>query len=309
MSDEIRLVGLRAVGHHGVFPEEKRDGQEFIVDVVLHTDLRAAGTRDDLSETIHYGEVAEDVVARIIGPSYDLIEALAERIAEDALARDRVEAVEVTVHKPSAPIPHHFSDVLVHVRRERDVPVVIALGANLGDPVRTLTAAVRDLCELPGLTPDAVSPLVETDPVGGPDQPVYLNAVLLARTSLAPGRLLAALHTVEARHGRVRDIRWGARTLDLDLVQYGTPGSVTEVLGDEPQLRLPHPRAHERAFVLRPWHAVDPAAVLRLPSAAAGQGDLPPTTFAAGPVRRVSEVLADLDEAGVRVGPAWDPLR
>lgn len=309
MSDEIRLVGLRAVGHHGVFPEEKRDGQEFIVDVVLHTDLRAAGTRDDLSETIHYGEVAEDVVARITGPSYDLIEALAERIAEDALARDRVEAVEVTVHKPSAPIPHHFSDVLVHVRRERDVPVVIALGANLGDPVRTLTAAVRDLCELPGLTPDAVSPLVETDPVGGPDQPVYLNAVLLARTSLAPGRLLAALHTVEARHGRVRDIRWGARTLDLDLVQYGTPGSVTEVLGDEPQLRLPHPRAHERAFVLRPWHAVDPAAVLRLPSAAAGQGDLPPTTFAAGPVRRVSEVLADLDEAGVRVGPAWDPLR
>lgn len=309
MSDEIRLVGLRAVGHHGVFPEEKRDGQEFIVDVVLHTDLRAAGTRDDLSETIHYGEVAEDVVARIIGPSYDLIEALAERIAEDALARDRVEAVEVTVHKPSAPIPHHFSDVLVHVRRERDVPVVIALGANLGDPVRTLTAAVRDLCDIPGLTPDAVSPLVETDPVGGPDQPVYLNAVLLARTSLAPGRLLAALHGVEARHGRVRDIRWGARTLDLDLVQYGTPGSATEVLGDEPQLRLPHPRAHERAFVLRPWHAVDPAAVLRLPSAAAGQGDLPPTTFAAGPVRRVSEVLADLDEAGVRVGPAWDPLR
>ena len=309
MSDEIRLVGLRAVGHHGVFPEEKRDGQEFIVDVVLHTDLRAAGTRDDLSETIHYGEVAEDVVARIIGPSYDLIEALAERIAEDALARDRVEAVEVTVHKPSAPIPHHFSDVLVHVRRERDVPVVIALGANLGDPVRTLTAAVRDLCDIPGLTPDAVSPLVETDPVGGPDQPVYLNAVLLARTSLAPGRLLAALHTVEARHGRVRDIRWGARTLDLDLVQYGTPGSATEVLGDEPQLRLPHPRAHERAFVLRPWHAVDPAAVLRLPSAAAGLGDLPPTTFAAGPVRRVSEVLTDLDEAGVRVGPAWDPLR
>lgn len=309
MSDEIRLVGLRAVGHHGVFPEEKRDGQEFIVDVVLRTDLRAAGTRDDLSETIHYGEVAEDVVARIIGPSYDLIEALAERIAEDALARDRVEAVEVTVHKPSAPIPHHFSDVLVHVRRERDVPVVIALGANLGDPVRTLTEAVRDLRDIPGLTPDAVSPLVETDPVGGPDQPVYLNAVLLARTALAPGRLLAALHAVEARHGRVRDIRWGARTLDLDLVQYGTPGSATEVLGDEPQLRLPHPRAHERAFVLRPWHAVDPAAVLRLPSAAAGQGDLPPTTFAAGPVRRVSEVLADLDEAGVRVGPAWDPLR
>lgn len=188
MSDEIRLIGLRAVGHHGVFPDEKRNGQEFIVDVVLHTDLRAAGATDDLSETIHYGEVADDVVARITGPSYDLIEALAERIAEDALARDRVAAVEVTVHKPSAPIPHHFSDVLVHVRRERDVPVVIALGANLSDPARTLAAAVHDLREVSGLTPVAVSPLVETDPVGGPDQPVYLNAVLLARTSLAPDR-------------------------------------------------------------------------------------------------------------------------
>ncbi len=309
MSDEIRLIGLRAIGHHGVFPEEKRNGQEFIVDVVLHTDLRAAGASDDLSETIHYGEVADDVVARITGPSYDLIEALAERIAEDALARDRVAAVEVTVHKPGAPIPHHFSDVLVQVRRERDVPVVIALGANLGDPARTLTAAIHDLRDVPGLTPVAVSPLVETDPVGGPDQPVYLNAVLLARTSLAPSPLLAALHAVEGRHGRVRDIRWGARTLDLDLVQYGTPGSSSEVLGDEPELRLPHPRAHERAFVLRPWHAVDPAAVLRVPGTAVGQGDQAPASFAGGPLRRVSDVLADLDEAGVRVGPAWDPLR
>ena len=139
------------------------------------------------------------------------------------------------------------------------------------------------------------------------ENPLGFNGYYLA--SLAPGPLLAALHAVEGRHGRVRDIRWGARTLDLDLVQYGTPGSSSEVLGDEPELRLPHPRAHERAFVLRPWHAVDPAAVLRVPGTAVGQGDQAPASFAGGPVRRVSDVLADLDEAGVRVGPAWDPLR
>jgi dihydroneopterin aldolase/2-amino-4-hydroxy-6-hydroxymethyldihydropteridine diphosphokinase len=309
MSDEIRVVGIRARGRHGVFPEERRDGQEFVVDVTLTADLRAAGESDDLAATVDYSQVAEDVVARVTGPAYDLIESLAERIAEDALTRDLVAAVEVTVHKPQAPIRHTFGDVFVRVRRERDVPVVIALGANLGDPVRTLTAAIHDLRALPGLSPVAISPLVETDPVGGPDQPVYLNAVLLARTSLAPGPLLAAMHTVEARHGRVRDIRWGARTLDLDLVQYGVPGTPSEVVRDEATLRLPHPRAHERAFVLRPWHAVDPQAVVRVPSDAVGLARPVRGALGDGPVRRVSDVLGELDEAGVRVGPAWDPLR
>lgn len=143
--------------------------------------------------------------------------------------------------------------------------VVIAVGANLGDRAATLADAVAALGALEGVEVTATSPVVTTAPVGGPDQPDYLNAVVLARTTLAPAALLAALHALEAAHGRERVVRWGARTLDLDLVAYGDPGEDDEVVQDDPALTLPHPRAHERAFVLAPWAAADPHARLRLP--------------------------------------------
>jgi dihydroneopterin aldolase/2-amino-4-hydroxy-6-hydroxymethyldihydropteridine diphosphokinase len=281
--DRIVLTGVRAVGYHGVLPEERRDGQEFVVDVVVETDLRPAGESDDLADTVSYAQVANDVVRRVTGDPYSLIEALAGRIAADVLARDRVEAVEVVVHKPQAPVGHEFGDVAVSVRRERRVPVVIALGSNLGDRRATLARAVRDLADMSGFRLDRVSPVVETDPVGGPEQAAYLNAVALGVSSRAPGALLDDLHAIEARHGRVRDVRWGPRTLDLDVVQVGTPGTPDEVRSSDPDLILPHPRAHERAFVLVPWLAADEAASLRV-----GEG-----------VRRVSDLVEAIDVSGV----------
>ncbi|KRE37407.1 2-amino-4-hydroxy-6-hydroxymethyldihydropteridine pyrophosphokinase [Janibacter sp. Soil728] len=262
MSDRISLLGVRARGFHGVLADEKRDGQDFVIDVVLHIDLLPAGTTDDLALTINYAEVGADVVRRIEGPSLDLIESLAEQVAGDALSRPGVRSVEVTVHKPSAPVGVPFGDVAVTIERTRAVPVVIALGANLGDAPGTLQRAIDDLG-------DAVqsvrrAPFVSTDPVGGPDQPRYTNTVLLATTALAPHELLARLHAVEARHGRVREVRWGARTLDLDLIQYGDPASGADVVSDDLLLTLPHPRAHQRGFVLQPWSRVDPDAVLRV---------------------------------------------
>ncbi|UUZ44219.1 2-amino-4-hydroxy-6-hydroxymethyldihydropteridine diphosphokinase [Janibacter limosus] len=275
MSDRISLLGVRARGFHGVLADEKRDGRDFVVDVVLHVDLAPAGTTDDPALTINYAEVGADVVRRIEGPSLDLIESLAEQVAADALVRPGVRAVEVTVHKPSAPVGVPFGDVAVTIERTRAVPVVIALGANLGDAPRTLQSAIDDLG-------DAVqsvrrAPFVSTDPVGGPDQPRYTNTVVLATTALAPHELLARLHAVEARHGRVREVRWGARTLDLDLIQYGDPASGTDVRCDDSVLTLPHPRAHERGFVLQPWSRVDPDAVLRV-----GDRVVPVTELLAG---------------------------
>ncbi len=143
--------------------------------------------------------------------------------------------------------------------------VVLALGANLGDRVATLTAAVSDLGAVPGLSVTAVSDLVVTAPVGGPPQPDYVNAVVLAATTLGPPSLLAATRAIEAAHGRERSVRWGPRTLDIDLIAYGSPGDADEVTSSDPVLTLPHPRAHQRAFVLGPWAQVDPAARLRLP--------------------------------------------
>ena len=270
--DQISLTGVRARGFHGVLAEEKRDGQEFVVDVILHLDLQPAGTRDDLELTVNYAEVGADVVARIEGPSLDLIESLAEQIAGDALGRPGVHAVEVTVHKPSAPVGVPFGDVAVTIERRRAVPVVIALGANLGNAEDRLDRAVDALAV--DLEHVRRAPFVTTDPVGGPDQPRYINSVVLATTALPPEALLASLHAVEARHGRVREIRWGARTLDLDLIQYGDPATGSDIVSDDPHLSLPHPRAHERGFVLAPWARVDPDARLRVNGEAVSIADL-----------------------------------
>jgi dihydroneopterin aldolase/2-amino-4-hydroxy-6-hydroxymethyldihydropteridine diphosphokinase len=136
------------------------------------------------------------------------------------------------------------------------VDVVIALGANLGPAQETLRQAVHDLAATPGLEIVQVSPLARTAPVGGPEQPDFLNAVVLARTTLAPRELLHAAQRIEQGHGRERHEHWGPRTLDVDLVVYGGVLAVTD------DLELPHPRAHERAFVLQPWAEVDPHAVL-----------------------------------------------
>jgi dihydroneopterin aldolase/2-amino-4-hydroxy-6-hydroxymethyldihydropteridine diphosphokinase len=289
MTDRIHLRGVEAFGYHGVLPDEKRDGQPFVVDVVMALDLAAAGASDALDDTVSYAEVAGEVVARITGPSFDLIERLAEVIAADVLDHSRVDAVTVTVHKPQAPVGHPFTDVAVEVERARGLPVVVALGANLGDARSTLERAVGALAGLPGMRVRAISPLVETDPVGGPEQPAYLNAVLVGDSTLAPEDLLRRLHHIEAEHGRTREIRWGARTLDLDLIQVGRPGSPSEICRDDAEITLPHPRAHERGFVLVPWAQADPAATVRT-----AQG-----------VRPVADVVAELDTSGVRPGPDW----
>jgi len=117
--DRITLSGVTAVGHHGVFDFERRDGQPFVVDAVLHLDFTAAAASDDVLDTAHYGEVAECIRGWITGTPLNLIEALAVRIADDVLARFRVAAVDITVHKPKAPIQVDFGDVAVSVHRDR----------------------------------------------------------------------------------------------------------------------------------------------------------------------------------------------
>lgn len=117
--DRITLSGVTAIGHHGVFEREKSDGQPFIVDAVLFTDVRPASANDELDQTANYAEVAEAIKAMITGEPFDLIETLAERTAQKLLAGFPVAAVEITVHKPKAPIQVPFGDVSVTVYREQ----------------------------------------------------------------------------------------------------------------------------------------------------------------------------------------------
>jgi 2-amino-4-hydroxy-6-hydroxymethyldihydropteridine diphosphokinase len=132
----------------------------------------------------------------------------------------------------------------------------LALGANIGDPRVTLREALAGLAANPAVRVDGVSSLWRTAAVGGPEQPDYLNAVVLVDTDLDGWALLALAHELEEVAGRVREVRWGPRTLDVDLLAVG------DERREDPELTLPHPRAHERSFVLEPWAEVDPGFVL-----------------------------------------------
>ncbi|PDP85981.1 2-amino-4-hydroxy-6-hydroxymethyldihydropteridine pyrophosphokinase [Glycomyces fuscus] len=262
MPDRVALRGLRARGHHGVFDFERREGQDFVVDAVLYLDTAPAAASDDVGDTVHYGLLADRLVAIVTGEPVNLIETLAERLARECLAEPLVERAEVTVHKPSAPIEHEFADVAVTVVRERREPsgrrAVLSLGSNLGDRMATLQGAVDALLDgADAPVPVAVSPVYETAPVGGPEQGAFLNAVLVVDADGPPRALLERAHAVERAFDRVREVRWGPRTLDVDVIVFG------DVRDDDPELTLPHPRAHQRGFVLRPWLDADPGA--RLP--------------------------------------------
>ncbi|MGL4173014.1 MAG: 2-amino-4-hydroxy-6-hydroxymethyldihydropteridine diphosphokinase [Actinomycetota bacterium] len=138
--------------------------------------------------------------------------------------------------------------------------VVLALGTNLGDRWAIMRSAVKTLEDAPELEVTAVSDVVATHPVGGPEQPDYLNAIVLTQTDLAPVDVLALCHRIEAAHERERSVRWGPRTLDIDLITYSR--NAIPFHSDDPNLTLPHPRAAHRAFVLVPWSLVAPTATL-----------------------------------------------
>lgn len=262
--DTITLTGVTATGFHGVYPDERRDGQRFVVDAVLHLDLAPAAASDDVADTVHYGELADDLVAAIERDPVDLIETLAERLADVCLAREGVHRVSITVHKPEAPIAVPFGDVAVTLTRDaRPTRAVVALGANLGDRIAALDDALVALAALPATQVVACSrwhDSIALTPDGpDPSKPGYLNGVALVDTALAPTHLLHHLLRIEREHGRDRSDgvkRWADRTLDLDLIQFG------DVTRDDARLTLPHPRAHEREFVLEPWLEIDPDARL-----------------------------------------------
>jgi 2-amino-4-hydroxy-6-hydroxymethyldihydropteridine diphosphokinase len=151
---------------------------------------------------------------------------------------DKVDAADTTLHNPKR--------------------AVISLGSTLANRLETLQGAVDALADTPGLRVKGVSPVYETEPWGVEpgSQPSYFNAVVVLKTTLPPSSLLERAHAVEEAFHRVRDERWGARTLDVDIVAYA------DVVSDDPVLTLPHPRAHERAFVLAPWLDLDPEALL-----------------------------------------------
>lgn len=250
--DEIRIDNLEIFAHHGVFPEEKERGQYFYVNLVLYTDLRLAGKRDDLKLSTDYGDVSLFLEQQLTGRTFDLIEAAAEAAAEAILLRyPLVRELELELRKPSAPIPMRFDSVSVKLRRGWH-QAYIAFGSNLGDRRAYIDNAIKALKEDERNRVEKVSAILETRPYGGVEQGDFLNGVLKLDTLYTPGELLDKLHELEQEAGRERTIHWGPRTLDLDILLYD------RLVYEDKDLILPHPDMQNRDFVLRPMAELAP---------------------------------------------------
>ncbi len=250
--DEIHIRGLDVFAHHGVFPEETRLGQHFIVNAVLYTDTRRAGLTDALEQTTNYGEVCQEITRFLQDHTWKLLEAAAEHTAQYLLQRfPLLSAVDLELEKPQAPIGLPFDTVSVKIHRGWR-RAYVALGSNLGDKRGYIQGALDGLRQNPQMRVGRCSTFIPTAPYGGVEQDDFLNGAVELDTLLNPWELLDELHRLEQLAGRERKIHWGPRTLDLDILLYDS-----EVIRSQ-DLTIPHPDKTNRAFVLEPMAAIAP---------------------------------------------------
>lgn len=244
--DHITIEKLKIFAHHGVFEHETVNGQNFYVNAKLYLDTEYAGISDDLDRSVDYSQVCRLIETVMTRRNYQLIEAAAQAIAAAILQEYAlVESVEIELCKPEAPIGMEFGNVSVTIRRAWHT-ALIALGSNMGDSRRLIGDALETLRASEYIKELRSSSLIVTKPYGYTEQADFLNGAALCRTLLSPQALLRLLQSVEQNAGRVRDIHWGPRTLDLDLIFYD------DAVIRTPTLTVPHPDMHNRDFVLRP---------------------------------------------------------
>ena len=250
--DKIHIKDLEIIGFHGAIPEEKVLGQKFVLSFELDVDLRQAGKNDDLTKTVHYGELAQKVEEEFTKTSYDLIEKAAEEICEFVLLNyPLVKKVKLLLKKPWAPTRKHVEYVAVEIERKWN-KVYIAAGSNLGDKKETLKEAIDKIDKRKDCVVTKVSNFYTTDPVGYEDQDQFVNCVFEIDTLQTPSELMDTLLEVEKDFKRERIIRWGPRTLDLDIIFYD------DIISYDEHILIPHPRAHERQFVMKPMCDINP---------------------------------------------------
>lgn len=251
-TDEIHIDNLEVYAHHGVFPEEKRKGQLFVVNLVLYTDTRPAGQRDELALSTHYGEVCHLVTEWMQGHTYDLIETVAETVAEQVLLHyPLVQALDVEICKPEAPIGLPFGSVSVRIHRGWH-RAYIALGSNMGEREKYLQMGVDAMGGREDIRLKKVSSWRQTAPYGGVEQADFLNGAMEIETLLTPLELLELLHEAEQAADRKREVHWGPRTLDLDILLYD------DLVMESEELTIPHADMRNRDFVLGPMAEIAP---------------------------------------------------
>lgn len=250
--DEIRIELLEVYAYHGVFPEERRKGQPFLVNAVLYTSAREAGKTDQLGDSTDYGDVCRFVTEWMENNTCNLIEAVAERLAREILLRyDLVCGIDLEIRKPEAPIEQPFGCVSVKIHREWH-RAYLGVGSNMGDRRQYIQDGIQALREHPLINVRRVTDLITTKPYGGVEQEDFLNGAIEVETLLAPHELLDALHEIEAAADRVRELRWGPRTLDLDILFYD------KLVYEDSDLVIPHQDMENRSFVLEPLRMLAP---------------------------------------------------
>ena len=250
--DEIRIENLEVYAYHGVYEEENRMGQPFFINMVLYSSLREAGKTDALEKSTNYGEVCHFVNDWMKAHTVKLIETVAEELAKGILHKfPLIESLDIEVRKPEAPVGLPFDCVSVKLHRGWHTAYV-AIGSNLGDKENYMEVGINALKEAEDVRVIKVADVIATKPYGVEEQPDFLNSVIEIQTLLSPQELLDTLHEIENQAGRERTLRWGPRTLDLDIIFYDDLVMETETL------IIPHVDMENREFVLEPMVQLAP---------------------------------------------------
>ena len=250
--DRIIIDNLETYAYHGVFPEENKAGQSFYFDVVLYTDIEQAGKQDDLQLSTDYGEVCHFINDWMENNTYKLIETVAEKLCEEILNKfPAVEALEMKISKPEAPVGLPFDNVCVNILRGWH-QVYLSVGSNMGDKEKYITDAIEAIKRHPLIKDVEISTLLVTKPYGGVEQEDFVNGAIALKTQMSPKTLLSFLNELEALANRVREVHWGPRTLDLDIVFYD------KLVYEDKDLIIPHVDMENRFFVLKPLSELAP---------------------------------------------------
>lgn len=250
--DKIYVKDLEVYAFHGVNQQEKDMGQRFLISLELSISLNEAGESDDLRKTVNYAELCFDVEKNFKQDKFDLIEKAAEELAKCILLNyELVTGVKVKIKKPWAPIGKPIDYAAVEIERKWHT-AYIAIGSNIGNKEENLNSAIELINSSETTKVVKVSKFYETKPVGYLDQDSFLNGALEIKTLLTPNKLIEFLLEKEKDLKRERMIKWGPRTIDLDVLLYDN------LITCDENIIVPHPRMHERLFVLKPLSDIAP---------------------------------------------------
>lgn len=253
--DKIYIEDLEIFANHGVFNEENVLGQKFLISLELDIDLREAGKTDDLAKTINYGELCWAVEEEFKKENYNLLEKCSEKVCEYILVKyEQVKGVKIKLKKPWAPIGKPLKYAAVEMERKKHT-AYIGVGSNMGDKTENIDLALDKINKSNHTKVKKVSSIIETEPFGYTEQDKFLNCALEIETLLMPDELVTYLLEVEKELKRERIIKWGPRTIDLDVLLYDDIVTNTEIAV------IPHPGISKRMFVLEPLSEIAPYVV------------------------------------------------